>query len=141
MQNYFDQRSTNSSTSGHPGWDVFYKERGNWIRNENLRCKAWKILISFVQTVAIISATTNFWICVRCNHHKNFLWVRILSPNKISLWCGHVILEIHVLQIHVLQIQSMFNKSNPVHFYNLARKRVKSQLRPFEIIAIHENQA
>ena len=33
-QNYFGQRSTNSSTSGHPGWDVSCKERGKCIRNE-----------------------------------------------------------------------------------------------------------
>ena len=30
----FGQRSTNFSTSGHPGWNVFVREKGKWIRNE-----------------------------------------------------------------------------------------------------------
>ena len=79
MQNYFGQRPTNFFTSGHPGWNVFYKGKGKMDK------KRRTCVVKGGKIENLVVATE------RCSHHKNFLGVGILSPNKISLRRRHLI--------------------------------------------------
>ena len=76
MQNYFGQRPTNFSTSGHPGWNAFCKGKGKMDKKRG---------------TSVVNGGEIGKLVVRCNHHKNFLRVGILSPNKISLRRRHLI--------------------------------------------------
>ena len=120
MQNYFGQRSTNFSTSGHPGWNVFCKGKGKMDKKRR---------------TCVVKGGKIGKLVVRCNHHKNFLRVGILSPNKISLRRRHLIFlrkissrnkltkylfstpyfTIHVSQIHILVITRVVTQSSGVH--------------------------